>query len=169
MPEDRSKIDKLPSDKTDVERQQDPYVEAIEQGLENDLVYGAVDDDINANSFDIDSADYREGLEDQTIDDVSRSALEGTATDAESGGATYAGETQDLTIANLGSGRRMGGATGGDVYGAGGGSGEGDPTELPDRAQGEDKPLFEDPGTGLASKVAAENTFEIYKDELGAD
>jgi hypothetical protein len=68
---------------------------------------------------------FREGIypdQDLTTGGMENEGSGATGGDL-TGGATAGGESQDLTSGNLPRGGRYGGATGGDVYGAGRGSG----------------------------------------------
>ncbi len=101
-------------------------------------------------------------------DNIIGSAMEGTATDALTGGINDSGMSEDLTSGYLGHGRRMGGPTGGDVFGAGAGSRS--DHEVHSRAEGIDQPILEHGAdTGLAERIAAENARLMLNQEMHHD
>jgi hypothetical protein len=129
-----------------------------EQSANNLIAYGALDEDID-NRFNISGEentaeilDYDEG------DDVLNESLDGTATDRWTGGLTDAGETQDLTTAEFSGSRRMGGPSGGGVYGAGAGGGAHAADYAPEYATGGRVSGETHKKTGMAQKTAAQNT-----------
>lgn len=97
--------------------------------------------------------------------------LEGSATEALTGGITAGGESEDLTQAYLhGLSERMGGPSGGDVSGAGRGGSEGF-KHTDDVARGGPVRTVrpEKPGgdvTGQGRRVSAENTETFIREEI---
>lgn len=120
------------------------------------LTYGAVDEDTDDRPLVQERIEAEQALSDEFSDDVLRESMVSTATEVQTGGFTPGGETQDLTMADLGYGRHMGGPTGGDVVGAGAGGG-GQMVSRADTACGVDKPFSDQEDTGMARKTATDN------------
>lgn len=93
--------------------------------------------------------------------DIYQIAMDGTATDVLTGGVTPDGMSQDMTAANFGGGRHLGGATGGDVYGAGAGPAIGDVHPI----SSEEEPLHSNVNTGLSQQITSENTEALINEE----